>query len=550
METETEVDRSFGFSSHNETTTSELPRNHPQHQQQNNSVEDRNGAAVPSSDTSNFPDFLQHEEHDAPQPTVNGGFTHTLASRAKISAANKGKTPWNKGRRRSEEERARIAAGVRARNRERFLQKLKDLGLTESEYEQQKKAERRARDAERRARRTANGGYRPTEETKRKISQILKRKYANGEVQRKPVDPSKVRRGFTHSAETRAKISESLRKRWANDSKYRAHMVQTSHTANSDASTRQKISTTLREKWKDPEFRESMMKQMAQRRRERNNNGGSVPYQHNEEHRRKISAAMKAKWQDEEYRQKTQAAIAKRRAAMAGSSAAAPIPKKPRPKKARPKAPAVPRQVLPKGSGSAEGSKSTHVQPASPLPPTVLGKRGEVRVLQPLVEPRAPKAKRQRAKKRRTAKKATVVTAAQPRKPKLAPSSSKINNGVATPPAAGLLEKNTDMIDDLLSDIDREKGENAAEPPSKRKSKAADGNVDRMKEERRDLYDLLYGDDQSAESTDAIHRDRSSNDDEPVPHLTPNGINKLASVFNLEDDDNLDTYDPYGLEDF
>lgn len=509
-------------------------------------------SAVPSSDTSNFPDFLQHEEHDVPQPTVNGGFTHTLASRAKISAANKGKTPWNKGRRRSEEERARIAAGVRARNRERFLQKLKDLGLTESEYEQQKKAERRAKDAERRARRTANGGYRPTEETKRKISQILKKKYANGEVQRKPVDPSKVRRGFTHSEETRRKISESLRKRWANDSKYRAHMVETSGTANSDASTRQKISTTLREKWKDPEFRASMMEQMAQRRRKRKDSGG-VPYQHNEEHRRKISAAMKAKWQDEEYRQKTQAAITKRRAAMAGGSAAAPVPRKPRAKKARPRAPAVPRQVLPKRSRNVEGSKSMHIQPPPPLTPTVLGKPGEVRVLQPLVEPRAPKPKRQRAKKRRIAKKATVVTAAQPRKPAVAPSSSNNNNGVAAPPAAGLLEKNTDMIGDLLSDIDREKGESAAEeknptPPPKRKSKAVDGNVDRMKEERRDLYDLLYGDDQS-ESNDAIHRDRSSNDDEPVPRLTPNGKTKLASAFNLEDD-NLDTYDPYGLEDF
>lgn len=65
-----------------------------QQQKNNNNMEERNGAAVFSSS---------------------------------ISAANKGKKPWNKGRQRSAEE------------RERFLQNLKDLGLTKSEYEQQKR---------------------------------------------------------------------------------------------------------------------------------------------------------------------------------------------------------------------------------------------------------------------------------------------------------------------------------------------------------------------------------------------------------------------------
>ena len=103
-----------------------------------------------------------------PQPTENGGYSHTSASRAKISAANKGKTPWNKGQHRSEETRARIAEGVRRKNRERFLQKLQDLNVTEEEYEQQKKEARRAKEKERRARRTANGGYTPTNATNKK----------------------------------------------------------------------------------------------------------------------------------------------------------------------------------------------------------------------------------------------------------------------------------------------------------------------------------------------------------------------------------------------
>eukprot|EP00741_Cyanophora_paradoxa_P016310 tig00020911_g15748.t2 len=46
--------------------------------------------------------------------TVNNGFPHTDESKAKISAANKGKTPWNKGRKHSEETKRKIAEATRA----------------------------------------------------------------------------------------------------------------------------------------------------------------------------------------------------------------------------------------------------------------------------------------------------------------------------------------------------------------------------------------------------------------------------------------------------
>ena len=49
-----------------------------------------------------------------------------------------------------------------------------------------------------------------------------------------------------------------------------------------------------------------------------------------------------------------------------------------------------------------------------------------------------------------------------------------------------------------------------------------DGSINRLREERRDLYDLLYGDDSSG-SEDAL--------------------------MDLGDE-NLDTFDPYGLDDF
>ena len=151
---------------------------------------------------------------DIPRPTEAGGYSHTSASKAKISAANKGKTPWNKGKARSEEVKQRIAEGVRRKNRERFLLKLQEMGITEEEYEAKKKEERRIKDAERRARKTENGGYRPTEETKAKISKILKEKFANGEIKKREYK-GPFRKGFTHSEETRAKISQTLKKKWA-----------------------------------------------------------------------------------------------------------------------------------------------------------------------------------------------------------------------------------------------------------------------------------------------------------------------------------------------
>lgn len=51
--------------------------------------------------------------------TPNGGHCHTPESRGKISAANKGKTPWNKGGNHSEETRRKIAEGAREAARRR-----------------------------------------------------------------------------------------------------------------------------------------------------------------------------------------------------------------------------------------------------------------------------------------------------------------------------------------------------------------------------------------------------------------------------------------------
>lgn len=99
--------------------------------------------------------FVIDEEEEAKptytRKTEKGGYAHTNRSKSRISAANKGNTPWNFGKRRSSADKAKIAAGVRARNRAILLQKLKHLGMTEEEYNQKKKEIKYLRERVRRA---------------------------------------------------------------------------------------------------------------------------------------------------------------------------------------------------------------------------------------------------------------------------------------------------------------------------------------------------------------------------------------------------------------
>ena len=71
--------------------------------------------------------------------TSKGGYSHTKRSRARISMANKGNTPWNKGKNRSEAVKAKISAGVKARNRAILLRRLSALNMTEEEWYRKKK---------------------------------------------------------------------------------------------------------------------------------------------------------------------------------------------------------------------------------------------------------------------------------------------------------------------------------------------------------------------------------------------------------------------------
>ena len=478
-------------------------------------------------------------DDDTPKPTVNGGFTHTTSSRAKISAANKGKTPWNKGKTRSEETKARIAEGVRRRNRERFLAKLAQEGITEEEYNERKKAERRKKDAERRARRTVKGGYTPTEATKQKISKVLKEKYANGEVKKRKRDPTKVRRGFKHTEETKAKIRESLKRKWAEDTEYRELMTnKTVASGNLDNSVRKRISETLKKKWEDPTFRASMMEKFKNRKQSSGKRA--------ESHRQKISIAMKRKWRDEEYRKRATAGMAKGRESVSKG-----------------KVTAV-KHVQPKtssGGGSAVNGVGGGVQPLQPMQPL------------PPVASRAAavKMKQQTTVKKKKKKKTSTVK----RKSNTPSNKSSANNKVE---AVKPIQSSSTTI--AASASTRTSSSSSKKSPSSEKSEQKeddkDGSISRLREERRDLYDLLYGDEEEGGDV-GDHGTTGSKDDQnnnaqgqriiKGKVLTANGSVRESSHtrisssgskgkrptlncvrLSLDDDDDLDDFDPYGLQ--
>jgi len=469
-------------------------------------------------------------ELDVPQPTENGGYSHTSASRAKIGAANKGKVPWNKGRERSAEERNRIAAGVRARNREKFLRQLSEMGMTEEEYEEKKKEERRKKDAERRSRRTEKGGYRPTEETRAKISQILKDKHARGEITRRSVDPSKVRRGFNHSEETKQKIAEALRMRWSSDPEYRERMTTNMKEAYSKDEIRLKVSETLKKKWENPEFRQEMLEKMQKRRK-------SSPIA-SDEYRQKISNSMKKKWQDPEYRAKTIDSMFKSNAG--GDSSV-------RERKPRTQGTSKPPSKATGGGGvGGPSSKSRGGIAATEV----------VRMIQPL----APGEGRKKPPPRPSSSSSSLgdgtsdssTTGVIPRKRQAATASTRSTSSTSP-------DKNRIVPTSRHTAVSSEN-----KPSLPKKQPEPDGSVNRLREERRDLFDLLYGDDviddDGIPSSSSSHRRRSGSDDDYDDTDSLHGVvnresdsdrlfDSLSSRFDFGDED-LDTFDPYGLDDY
>jgi len=204
---------------------------------------------------------------------------HTKESRAKISAANKGKRPWNAGIQHSEETKRKISERTRSAILKKKIAAAAAAGLSLVEYEAQKAEEKRARAASKR-----KGGL--TDEGRKKISDSLKARWADPGY-RAAYSAAMVGKR-RHSEETRARISAAIKEKW-NDDEYRAKI-----SLAPSAETRSRISATLKAKWEDPEFRAYMMNRTFER---------------TDEWRQAISRGVKARWQDPSYQTKVRTRI-------------------------------------------------------------------------------------------------------------------------------------------------------------------------------------------------------------------------------------------------
>jgi hypothetical protein len=480
---------------------------------------------------------------DVPVPTLNGGYAHTSSSKAKISAANKGKVPWNKGTPRTDEARARIAEGVRRRNRERFLALLAEENISEEEYLERKKAERRKKDAERRTRRTVNGGYTPTEETKQKISQVLKEKYATGEVKRAPRDPAKVRRGFRHSDETKEKIRESLKRKWAEDVEYRELMTNKTIASGAVASSvRRRIAETLKKKWEDPEFRAGMLDKFANRRESSRSRNSS--------HRQRISVAMKKKWMDEEYRKRAVEGMARgRESASVGNIVKIVMPLQPKTptKKAASlvENAAHTRIVMPLQPKSPTKKAAFTVETAAHTNDATGGGSsrggGIVGVLggSSSVKPRIALVKTTTSAPSSSSTTETVSKGALATKQKGKRSivnGSAVKSVIPIPSLVPIAPTATSTDEPLMLE------EQGLEPEAQHSTHHLEGCISQLREERRDLYDLLYGDEDKENGVTV----ESSNILSSRP-VVGTSSKTIAAMF--ADDEDLDDFDPYGLHD-
>ena len=207
---------------------------------------------------------------------VYRGQPHTEESKAKISAANKGKKPWNAGKKHSEETRRKIAEKTKEAMLKRKIKTAESLGMTLEEYDNRKVVERKAKKA-------AKPKTGLTQEGRKRISESLKKRWQDPEYRARLLhnpDGTKINR--THSAETREKISASIKAKWQ-DEEYRSKICSVSPSEE----VRARISKTLKEKWQDPEFRSRMM-------------ASSFP--RTDEWREAISVKIRAKWEEEGYR--------------------------------------------------------------------------------------------------------------------------------------------------------------------------------------------------------------------------------------------------------
>lgn len=156
------------------------------------------------------------------RPKTAGGRLHTEESRAKISAANKGRVPWNVGKQHSEETRRRIAEGTRKAMQRKAQERMRERERLRAE-EPETYAALLAKEVASDAMKKAAAALKVKQKNEQRRRQAAERRQLKPEIFRGGAPTVAVRQravascgraNFTFTAESRAKISESLRKRW------------------------------------------------------------------------------------------------------------------------------------------------------------------------------------------------------------------------------------------------------------------------------------------------------------------------------------------------
>ncbi|GMI16559.1 hypothetical protein TrLO_g718 [Triparma laevis f. longispina] len=175
------------------------------------------------------------------------GRPHTAEAKAKISAANKGKKPWNVGLSHSESTRQKIRASVLARL-------AANGGLAKPKVQGP----------------TRRGGP-LSDEIKKKISVSMKLKWTNSTFREERLSvlaESRSNSRGVRDGTTKAKISASLKSRWQ-EPEFRERQKQLRKERGMDRPSeeiRRKISESLKERWKEDAFRERMRRGMNEGR--------------------------------------------------------------------------------------------------------------------------------------------------------------------------------------------------------------------------------------------------------------------------------------------
>lgn len=248
----------------------------------------------------------------------------------------------------------------------------------------------------------------------------------------------------------------------------------------------------------------------------------------------KISRAMKKKWAEIEYRQKTMDGMEKYRDSLP-------------PKPVKIKKPRAPRRRRRASSGSDDGGEVSMV---AAMPMTKRVKRPQ------------PKPEKEEDF---TVMLASTMSEGDMAKKRMAAADNAAKRKVVTAAAATLMGEAPTTIDDVSPTtteptlISNDTAEKKKPPVKKKKKKKNDGDVDRMREERRDLYDLLYGDETEKTSDSGTDGDQDGDDEDGDDEYNDDG-GTVGGLYNEDryetsiasqlDDENLDNFDPYGLEDF